>query len=138
ASYVRGHSTICVLQPTCGQGVALEHTGDVYSCDHYVEPDYLLGNIKQTSIEKLVGSQKQRQFGGSKSATLPRHCKECEYLFTCYGECPKNRVLPSPDGDGKINWLCEGLKNFFAHSKEPMQRMAQLLASGRTAAEIMG
>ncbi len=138
ASYVRGHSTICVLQPTCGQGVALEHNGDVYSCDHYVEPEYLLGNIKQTSIEKLVGSEKQRQFGRAKSATLPRVCRECEFLFTCYGECPKNRVLPSPHGDGKVNWLCEGLKNFFAHTKEPMQRMAQLLESGRAAAEIMG
>ncbi len=137
ASYVRGYSTLCVLQPTCGLGVALEHNGDVYSCDHFVEPDFLLGNIKQTSIGTLVSSSKQRSFGISKSTTLPNCCKSCEFLFTCHGECPKNRIFYAPDGSGKINWLCPGLKHFFRHTKHHMQTMASLLKAGKDACEIM-
>lgn len=136
-SYVFGHSSLCVFQPTCGLGIALEHNGDVYACDHYVEPDYLLGNIMSTTIDKLVTSEKQRQFGQAKSSTLPTCCKECEYLFTCYGECPKNRVLEVADGSGKLNWLCAGLKLFFSHTKETMKKMADLLKEGHNAAEIM-
>lgn len=136
ASYVRGYSSLCILRPTCGEGVALEHTGDVYSCDHYVQPDHLLGNIRRTSIEKLVFSDKQRRFGSRKWDDLPRSCRECEFLFTCFGECPKNRIEQSPDGTGKINRLCPGLKAFFAHTNEPMRQIAELLRSGRNAAEI--
>ena len=137
ASYVRGSSPLCVLSPVCGRNAALEHNGDVYSCDHYVEPDFLLGNIKQVRLDKLVNSQKQRQFGESKSTTLPTSCKECEFLFTCFGECPKNRVIESPDGSGMKNWLCSGLKQFFGHTKEPMKIMAKLLIAGRNAEDIM-
>lgn len=138
ASYVLGYSSLCVLQAVCGQEIVVEHNGDVYSCDHYVEPDYLLGNIKHTSIGKLIRSEKQQRFGVSKSTTLPTDCKECEFLFTCYGECPKNRVLDAPDGSGKLNWLCAGLKSFFSHSKEPLKTMAELIRAGRHAEEIMG
>ncbi|HEX2957763.1 MAG TPA: anaerobic sulfatase maturase [Chitinispirillaceae bacterium] len=137
ASYVCGYSTLCVLQPTCGLGVALEHNGDVYSCDHFVEPDYLLGNIKQTSIGTFVSSEKQRSFGIAKSATLPNCCKSCEFLFTCHGECPKNRIFDAPDTSGKINWLCSGLKQFFEHTKNHMQIMASLLKEGKDACGIM-
>jgi uncharacterized protein len=137
ASYVRGYSTLCVLQPSCGLGVALEHNGDVYSCDHFVEPEFHLGNIKQTPIGTLVCSEKQRRFGIAKSATLPSCCRTCEFLFTCHGECPKNRILDVPDGSGKINWLCSGLKQFFAHTKNHMQAMASLLKAGKDACEIM-
>lgn len=137
ASYVRGYSSLCVLQPTCGTGVVLEHNGDVFSCDHFVEPAYLLGNIMQTSIGRLVVSKKQRDFGAAKSSLLPGYCRKCEFLFTCYGECPKNRVIEAPDGSGKLNWLCPGLKQFFAHTKEMMHVLAGLLRSGRQAAEIM-
>jgi uncharacterized protein len=137
ASYVRGYSTVCVLQPTCGQGVALEHNGDVYSCDHYVEPKHWLGNIQDSPIETLVSSEKQRAFGQDKSRTLPEYCRKCEFLFTCHGECPKNRVLTTPSGEPGLNWLCAGLRAFYAHTERPMRIMAELLKCGRYADEIM-
>ena len=137
ASYVRGYSTLCILRPICGDGVALEHNGDLYSCDHYVEPNYLLGNIQRTPLIDLVGSQKQRTFGLNKSKILPNFCIECKFLFTCYGECPKNRVLKTPDGESGLNWLCSGLKDFFIHTEEEMKIMADLLRKGQPASEIM-
>jgi len=137
ASYVRGHSTLCILTPTCGEGVALEHNGDLYSCDHFVEPRYLLGNIGQTPLPKLVASKRQRSFGRAKSETLPNYCRKCEFLFTCHGECPKNRVLTTPDREPGLNWLCTGLKAFFEHVDRPMQIMADLLRRGQYADGIM-
>ncbi len=137
ASWLRGQSSLCIFQPTCGQGVALEHNGDVYSCDHFVEPRHLLGNILQTPLAGLVNSDKQRQFGSNKSDTLPGHCRRCEFLFTCHGECPKNRVLTTPDGEPGLNWLCAGLKAFFEHTQRPMKIMADLLRRGRLAEEVM-
>jgi uncharacterized protein len=137
ASYVRGRSTLCVLSPTCGEGVALEHNGDLYSCDHYVEPRFLLGNISGRPIAELVSCERQRRFGKDKSATLPRYCRECEFLFTCHGECPKNRVLMTPDGEPGLNWLCAGLKTFFKHADRPMKAMAHLLRQGRNADGIV-
>jgi uncharacterized protein len=137
ASYVRGRSTVCVLSPTCGEGVALEHNGDLYSCDHYVELRYLLGNISRTPIAELVSSETQRRFGKDKSETLPRYCRECEFLFTCHGECPKNRVLTTPEGEPGLNWLCAGLKAFFNHVDRPMRIMAELLRRGQHAGGIM-
>jgi uncharacterized protein len=136
-SYVRGRSSLCILQPTCGEGVALEHNGDLYSCDHYVEPLHRLGNIAQTPIGELVSSEKQRAFGQAKADTLPRYCRECEFLFTCHGECPKNRVLTTPDGEPGLNWLCAGLKAFFAHADRPMRIMAELLRRGQPADRVM-
>jgi uncharacterized protein len=137
ASYVRGYSSLCVLSPRCGEGVALEHNGDVYSCDHFVEPKHLLGNIMETPISKLVSSEKQHSFGENKHKSLPNYCHKCEFLFTCYGECPKNRVLTTPEGEQGLSWLCEGLKDFFRHSKGPMERMSDLICMGYTASEIM-
>jgi uncharacterized protein len=137
ASYVRGNSSLCILSPTCGEGVALEHNGDVYSCDHFVEPDFFLGNILKTPLVELVSCKQQRLFGEAKQKTLPRYCRECEFLFTCFGECPKNRVLRTPDGDEGLNWLCEGLKDFFSHTKIPMQIMAHFLRNNEDASNIM-
>ncbi|MEJ2007538.1 MAG: anaerobic sulfatase maturase [Acidobacteriota bacterium] len=137
ASYVRGYSTICVLQPTCGQGVALEHTGDLYSCDHFVEPKHWLGNIKDDPIGALVNSEQQKSFGQDKANTLPQYCRQCEFLFTCHGECPKNRVLRTPDGEPGLNWLCAGLKKFFGHTRWHMELMAKLLQAGQPADLIM-
>jgi uncharacterized protein len=137
ASYVQGRSTLCVFSPVCGEAAALEHTGDLYSCDHFVEPRHLLGNILETPIADLMGSEKQRSFGRAKRETLPRYCRECRWLFACNGECPKNRVSRTPDGEPGLNYLCEGLKVFFEHTEEPMRTMCQLLRSGRTAADIM-
>jgi uncharacterized protein len=138
ASWLRGRSTLCTLSPTCGEGVALEHTGDVYSCDHFVEPAHLLGNIHVTPLGELVSSERQRAFGRAKSETLPKACWECRYLFTCHGECPKNRVLTAPDGEPGLNWLCEGLQAFFAYTERPMKIMADLLRRGQTADRVMG
>ena len=137
ASYVYGRSSLCVLRPACGDGLALEHNGDLYSCDHFVEPNHLLGNILETPLAELAGSEQQRAFGQAKSAALPRPCRECRFLFTCHGECPKNRVLKTPDGEPGLNWLCAGLKAFFAHTERPMREMADLLKNGRYADEIM-
>jgi len=137
ASYVQGRSSVCVLQPTCGEGVALEHNGDVYSCDHFVEPKHLLGNINNTALGQLVSTVKQLRFGLAKSTSLPQTCRECRFLFTCHGECPKNRVLTTPDGEPNLNWLCAGLKEFFAHTEKPMKEMSALLKSGHYADEIM-
>ena len=137
ASYIRGYSNICTLQPICGDGVALEHNGDLYSCDHYVEPDYLLGNIAKTPINELVASKRQRTFGHAKSETLPEYCRKCEFLFTCHGECPKNRLLSTPEGERGLNWLCAGLKKFFSHSQWHMEVMSQLFRSGLPVSRIM-
>lgn len=137
ASYLRGKSSLCILRPTCGDGVALEHNGDVYSCDHFVEPGRLLGNIMDTPISRLVASEKQYAFGAEKSTSLPRYCRECEYLFTCYGECPKNRIFNTPDEEPGLNYLCEGFKKFFRHTEPYMRAMASLLRQGRPACEVM-
>lgn len=137
AAHVRGYSNLCVLQPTCGEGVALEHTGDVYSCDHFVEPQHLLGNIAETSLGDLARSPKQREFGLAKQTTLPAYCRVCAHMFACHGECPKNRILLTPDGEPGLNWLCAGLKTFFGHTDRPMRLMADILRRGGEAREVM-
>lgn len=137
ASYLFGESTLCVLRPTCGDALALEHNGDLYACDHYVDPAHLRGNILETPVGELVSSEGQRAFGLAKSTTLPSDCRECRFLFTCHGECPKNRVLETRRGEPGLNWLCEGLKAFFAHAERPLRLMAGLVGRGRPAADIM-
>lgn len=132
-----GQHNACIVAPTCGSGLVLEHNGDVYSCDHYVEPDHRLGNIRETPLKTLVSSEKQRRFGQSKYDTLPKYCKECPVLFACYGECPRNRFIRTPDGDDGLNYLCAGYKAFFTHIAKPMEAMASLLRHGRYAEEIM-
>lgn len=137
ASWIRGFSSLCIFRPFCGDGFALEHNGDLYSCDHFVEPAYLLGNINETPLIDMVSSDQQRQFGRSKGETLPHYCHECEFVFACNGECPKNRVLAAPDGEPGLNWLCEGLKEFFAHTKPYMVKMGEILRKGENAGVIM-
>jgi uncharacterized protein len=127
----------CIFQETCGNALALEHNGDVYSCDHFVEPDHLLGNIGTTHVVELVASPKQRAFGQSKSATLPRYCRECDVRFACHGECPRNRFIRTPDGEDGLNFLCAGYKAFFHHVDGPMRMMVELLRSGHYADEVM-
>ncbi len=128
---------LCVFSETCGDAVALEHNGDVYSCDHFVEPEHLLGNIMDTHLLELVASEKQRAFGAAKRDRLPKYCRDCDVRFVCQGECPKNRFLVSPDGEPGLNYLCEGYKQFFHHADGPMRLMARLLQAGRPAADIM-
>jgi len=97
----------------------------------------LLGNVLETPIGDLVRSEKQRAFGEAKAATLPTYCRQCDYLFACNGECPKNRILLAPDGEPGLNWLCAGLKHFFAHTDRRMRQMAGLIGQGKDAGEIM-
>lgn len=132
-----GQHNACIVSPTCGKALVLEHNGDVYSCDHYVEPDHLLGNIRRSPLKSLVASEKQRRFGQAKFDTLPKYCRECPVLFACYGECPRNRFIRTPSGEAGLNYLCEGYKAFFQHIDGPMRVMADLLRNGRYADEIM-
>jgi uncharacterized protein len=117
--------------------VALEHTGDLYSCDHFVEPEYLLGNIREATMAEMVGSARQRRFGMDKRDTLPKYCRECEVRFACNGGCPKDRFIATPDGEPGLNYLCAGYKMFFEHVDQPMRMMARLLEAQRPPAEIM-
>jgi uncharacterized protein len=137
ASWVGAPPAMCIFSETCGNAVALEHNGDVYSCDHFVEPEYLLGNIQQQSLVQLVGLDKQRKFGQDKRDTLPDYCRRCEVRFACHGECPKNRFILTPDGEPGLNYLCAGYKDFFNHVDRPMRIMAELLRRGRFADEVM-
>jgi len=129
--------TLCIFGPTCGLGMALEHNGDLYSCDHFVEPDYYLGNIMQTPLAELAGSGKQHRFGQDKRDNLPRFCHQCQYLFACNGECPKNRFLTTPEGEPGLNYLCAGYKRFFEHADTPLKLLAELLRRGLPAAQVM-
>ena len=135
-SWVGQHS-LCIFSPTCGNALALEHNGDLYACDHYVEPEFLLGNIQETHMIELVASDKQRQFGQDKMDTLPGYCRECEVRFACHGGCPRNRFLNTPDGEPGLNYLCAGYKLFFNHVSRPMNIMSGLLRQNRAPAEIM-
>jgi uncharacterized protein len=132
-----GQHNLCIFSPTCGSAVALEHNGDLYSCDHYVEPEYLLGNILETRMDALVSSPKQRAFGQHKLDSLPKYCRECSVLFACYGECPRNRFISTPEGEPGLNYLCAGYKQFFSHINPAMNTMAGLLRQNRYADEIM-
>lgn len=128
---------LCVFSETCGTALAMEHNGDVYSCDHYVYPRYKLGNLLNQSLGEMVSSEFQRQFGVDKKSTLPRYCRECDVRHLCHGECPKHRFLRTPDGEAGLNYFCAAYKQFFHHSGPAMQIMARLLQSGRAPAEIM-
>jgi uncharacterized protein len=132
-----GQHNLCIFSPTCGTALALEHNGDLYSCDHFVEPGYKLGNIRKTPLGVLVSSERQRKFGQEKLTRLPRHCRECRFLFACYGECPRNRFTTAPDGEPRLNYLCSGYRLFFEHIDGPMKTMARLVSRGRPADEIM-
>jgi uncharacterized protein len=128
---------LCVFSEKCGAALAMEHNGDVYSCDHYVYPRYKLGNVLNQSLGEMVGSPEQRQFGNAKADTLPQYCRACDVRSLCHGECPKHRFIRTPDGEAGLNYLCAGYKRFFTHSRPAMQRMGALLNAGRAPAEIM-
>jgi uncharacterized protein len=128
---------LCVHSETCGLALALEHTGDLYSCDHFVEPAYKLGNIKQTRMLDLVASQQQTQFGLDKRDTLPQYCLDCDVRFACHGGCPKDRFVSTPDGEPGLNYLCAGFKAFFHHVDQPMRYMTERLRLGQAPSEIV-
>jgi uncharacterized protein len=130
-------SPLCVFAEKCGAAVAIEHNGDLYSCDHYVYPGYRLGNILNLSLGDMVHSPRQSQFGSDKLNTLPDYCMSCEVRFACNGECPKHRFAKTPDGQAGLNYLCPAYKKFFKHVDPYMRTMAHLIENRRPAADIM-
>lgn len=123
AQWMGMEAQVCVYHDFCGKGVALEHDGSLYSCDHYVYPEYRLGNILETSSSQMVFSDAQRKFGFAKSDKLPQYCRECKYLFACNGDCPKNRVIRTPTGEPGLSYLCSGLRKFWAHVDTHMKEI---------------
>jgi len=132
-----GRNLLCIHAPTCGYGPALEHNGDLYSCDHFVEPRFKLGNIHQTHMLEMVASPDQRKFGENKRNTLTAQCRECKVRHLCNGGCPKDRFSLSRDGEPGHNYLCPGLELFFMHTGPSFQMMAQLLQQGRAPSDVM-
>lgn len=137
-SWMGMEASLCVFRKTCGSALAMEHTGDLYSCDHFVYPENKLGNVMETNLEQMTSSQQQKNFGLDKRDSLPRMCRECDVRFACNGECPKHRFLKTPDGESGLNYLCAGYKHFFHHIDPYMQFMATELRAGRPPANIMG
>ncbi|MDR1190189.1 MAG: anaerobic sulfatase maturase [Verrucomicrobiales bacterium] len=121
-------SALCVFAPECGAALALEHNGDVFSCDHFVYPSHRLGNLLATPLPALAASGFQQNFGAAKSAALPRQCRECDVLFLCHGGCPKHRFTRAADGEPGLNYLCPAFKNFFHHSAPAMRQLRARLA----------
>ena len=128
---------LCIFSETCGSAMAIEHTGDVYSCDHYVYDKHKVGNVMEKSLGEIVQSPQQKKFGNDKRDSLPKMCRECEFKFACNGGCPKQRFMKTPEGEPGLNYLCQGYMMFYKHSQKAMQAMAQLYRMGRPPADIM-
>lgn len=128
---------LCVFRETCGSALAIEHNGDLYSCDHFVDPAHRLGNILERPLDLLVNSTAQVAFGNHKRNSLPQYCRNCEVRFACNGECPKHRFAFTPSGEAGLNYLCDGYKLFFNHVRLPMDHMAAELRAGRPATSVM-
>jgi uncharacterized protein len=137
AAWTGAFQSICIFSETCGTALALEHNGDLYSCDHFVDKEHLLGNIERESMGELATSEKQRRFGQDKLDSLPKYCLECEARFACNGECPKNRFMKTPEGQPGLNYLCAGYREFFRHIDGSMRFMANEIRQGREPANIM-
>lgn len=132
----QGHA-LCLFRPTCGDVPVVEHNGDFYSCDHFVNPQHHLGNIRETSLFDMLESPEQRAFGQYKQDSLPRYCRECEVLDMCNGGCPKDRIIDAPDGEPGLNYLCAGYKRFFSHCRPYATQLAALWRSGQPAEKLM-
>jgi uncharacterized protein len=130
-------SSLCVFAEKCGAALAIEHNGDLYSCDHYVYPRHKLGNVMNQSLGEMVNSPQQVKFGNDKLNSLPKFCRDCEVRFACNGECPKHRFIKTPDGEGGLNYLCPAYKTFFNHIDPAMRTMARLLRANQAPARIM-
>jgi len=128
---------VCVHQKQCGRALIAEHNGDVYSCDHFVYPEYRLGNLASDNLAAMVTSTRQQAFGAAKHETLPEQCRSCPQLDLCWGGCPKHRFLTSRDGEAGLNYLCEGYLSVFTHMRPWLETLAVLLRSGQDPAAIM-
>jgi uncharacterized protein len=124
-------SQMCVCHQFCGKGVALEHDGNLYSCDHYVDPEYKLGNIQGTSSSRMVFSDQQKKFGFDKFNSLPQQCCDCKFLFACNGECPKHRVIRTATGEAGLNYLCSGFQKFWHHIDRDAREICRKIAAGK-------
>lgn len=137
ASWLQLPASVCLFAPRCGKALIVEHSGEVYSCDHFMYPDYRLGNIVEDDLQTLAASEAQQAFGAAKETSLPAYCQRCPYLFACHGECPKNRFTRTPDGEAGLNYLCPSYKKYFAHITEAMNAMGQIISQGFAASTIM-
>lgn len=136
--YARGQGhALCLFRPTCGDVPVVEHNGDFYSCDHFVNPQHHLGNIRETPLFEMLESPEQRAFGQYKQDSLPQYCRECEVLDMCNGGCPKDRIIDAPDGEPGLNYLCAGYKRFFSHCRPYATQLAALWRSGQPAEKLM-
>ena len=136
-SFLGQDASLCIFAEKCGKALVIEHNGDLYSCDHFVYPEYNIGNVADLSIRDMVASEAQTKFGDDKKDTLPKYCRECDFRFACNGGCPKQRFERTPDGEGGLNYLCKGYKMYFAHIAPYMQFMANELRQQRPALAVM-
>lgn len=137
ANWVGEQPGICTLAKTCGHAGVMEFNGDVYSCDHFVFPQYKLGNIYSNTLAEMMYGERQQKFGQAKYTALPAQCKKCPYLFACNGECPKNRFCKTADGEPGLNYLCQGYYRFFDHAAPYMDFMKRELQANRAPANVM-
>jgi uncharacterized protein len=136
-AWFRGEGSLCVFRKSCGDAMAIEHNGDLYSCDHYVYPSYKLGNIREKPLGNLISSETQVKFGNDKWDKLPKYCLACDVRFACNGECPKHRFINTSDGERGLNYLCAGYNKFFHHIDPYMRFMANELSHQRAPANVM-
>ena len=137
ANWVGEQPGVCTMARTCGHAGVMEYNGDVYTCDHFVFPEYKLGNIRANTLIEMMYSEREQSFGDAKMNSLPRQCLDCQYLFACNGECPKNRFAHTSDGQPGLNYLCEGYHQFFEHVAPAMDFMKRELLARRSPANIM-
>ena len=137
ANWVGVQPGLCTLAKECGHAGVMEFNGDVYSCDHFVYPEHLLGNIQNKTITEMMYGEKQKKFARLKHDCLPQQCRECQWQFACHGECPKNRFTRDKYGNPGLNYLCRGYRQFFEHVKPYMDFMKGELAAKRPPANVM-
>jgi uncharacterized protein len=137
ANWVGEQPSVCTMAKTCGHAGVMEFNGDVYSCDHFVFPEYRLGNIYSKPLSSMMYSEEQLKFGNDKFDKLPQQCRECDVLFACYGECPKNRFIKDKYGNDGLNYLCKGYYKFFHHVMPYMDFMKKELFAKRPPANVM-
>lgn len=130
-------SPVCIFSRQCGRAVALEHDGSIFACDHYVYPEYKLGNVMTANLGRMVGASVQSGFGPHKEATLPAYCRQCDVLEACWGGCPKHRFALTPDGEPGLHYLCAGYRKFFRHIRKYLRAMTQLLGAGLPVSLVM-
>lgn len=137
ANWMGMDGSLCTMARECGHAGVMEYNGDVYSCDHFVFPEYKLGNIRDNTLTEMMYSERQQAFGQNKYRSLPQQCKSCQYLFACHGECPKNRFSETAQGEPGLNYLCQGYYRFFEHVAPYMDFMKRELTAHRPPSNVM-